>query len=56
MTGLNLSVYDASGNIIANGQDGKSATLTGKVYILNWGNADVNMELTLNGIINETIT
>ena len=56
MTGLNLSVYDASGNIIANGQNGKSATLTGKVYILNWGNADVDMELGLNGIINETIS
>jgi len=56
MTGLNLSVYDASGNIIANGQNGKSAILTGKVYILNWGNADVDMELTLSGIIDEDIT
>ena len=55
MTGLNLSVYDTSGNIIVGGQNGKSATLTGKVYILNWGNADVDMELELNGIINETI-
>lgn len=56
MTGLNLSVYDTSGNIIVGGQSGKSAILTGKVYILNWGNADVDMELTLSGIINEDIT
>lgn len=56
MTGLNLSVYDASGNIIVGGQNGKSATLTGKVYILNWGYANVDMELTLSGIINEDTT